>query len=138
MGPLHTSAASIGFYGDDLDPAEITRCLGGEPTVGVAKGETKCNEFGREYTAKTGSWRLVTEDREPEALDWQIKQLFSKLNDDLATWQSLAGRYRGRVFCGLFLASINEGLTLQPDTLIMIGERGLVVDLDVYGQTLPD
>ncbi|GAA0650641.1 DUF4279 domain-containing protein [Brevundimonas lenta] len=138
MGTLESSAASIGFYGDDLDPAEITRSLGGEPTVGVARGETWTNDYGREITAKTGSWRLVADRQEPADLDWKIRQLFSGLNDDLQAWRSLAGRYRGRVFCGLFLATSNDGLTLQPETLRMIGERGLVVDLDIYGPIKPD
>ena len=137
MGKLESSQASIGFYGDDLDPSEITLALG-EPTVGVAKGEPWVNKYGTERTAKTGSWRLVAEPREPAELDWQINDLLSRLNDDLGAWRSLAGRYRGRVFCGLFLASQNDGLTLQPETLVRIGERGLVVDLDIYGPTQPE
>lgn len=32
MGTLHKSAATIGFYGDDLNPAEVTAALGAEPT----------------------------------------------------------------------------------------------------------
>ncbi|WP_339933468.1 DUF4279 domain-containing protein [uncultured Brevundimonas sp.] len=138
MGPINSSAASIGFYGDDLDPSEVTHCLGGEPTMGIAKGASWTTKLGTEATAKTGSWRLVAERSAPADLDGQIKQLLSSLNDDLVAWRSLAGRYRGRVFCGLFLASLNEGLTLQPDTLLLIGERGLVLDLDIHEQTQPD
>lgn len=139
MGKLESSQASIGFYGDDLDPSEITLALG-KPTVGVGKGEPWVNEYGREITAKTGSWRLVAKPGEPAELDWQINDLLSRLNDDLGAWRSLAGRYRGRVFCGLFLASQNDGLTLRPETLVRIGERGLVIDLDIYGpvQSEPD
>lgn len=137
MGRLEWSQASIGFYGDDLDPSEITLALG-EPTVGVAKGETWVTEYGTATTAKTGSWRLVAERREPADLEWQISDLLSRLSADLPAWRSLAGRYRGRVFCGLFLGSQNDGLTLQPETLVKIGERGLVVDFDIYGPTRPD
>jgi hypothetical protein len=137
MGKLESSQASIGFYGDDLDPSDITLALG-EPTVAVAKGEAWVNEYGTERTAKTGSWLLVAETREPEELDWQINDLLSRLNDDLVAWRSFAGRYRGRVFCGLFLASQNDGLTLRPETLVRIGERGLVVDLDIYGPVEPE
>lgn len=104
MGRLESSQASIGFYGDDLDPLEITIALG-EPTVAVGKGEAWANEHGTERTAKTGSWRLVAETREPAELDRQINDLLSRLNDDLGAWRSLASRHRGRVFCGLFLAS---------------------------------
>lgn len=134
MGTPESSAASIGFYGDDLDPSEITRQLGCEPTVGVAKGGTWITEMGAEKVARTGSWRLVAERRAPADLDGQIRHLFSAINDDFAAWRSLAGRFRGRVFCGVFLASGNDGLTLRPETLRMIGERGLVLDLDIYEQ----
>jgi len=71
-------------------------------------------------------------------LDAQIGILLSKMNDDLEAWQTLAGRFRGRVFCGVFLASGNDGLTLRPETQLMIGQRGLMLDLDIYEQTDPD
>ncbi|WP_204320647.1 hypothetical protein, partial [Klebsiella pneumoniae] len=35
---MHQSAATLGFYGDDLDPEELTAGLGSLPTVGVRKG----------------------------------------------------------------------------------------------------
>ncbi|RYF27679.1 MAG: DUF4279 domain-containing protein [Comamonadaceae bacterium] len=138
MGTPGSSAASIGFYGDDLDPSEITRKLGCEPTVGVAKGETWVTELGSEKLARTGSWRLVAERLVPADLDAQIALLLSAVNDDLEAWRSLAGRFRGRVFCGVFLASGNDGLTLRPETLLMIGQRGLVLDLDIYEQSDPE
>lgn len=138
MGILHKSAASIGFYGDDLDPAEITARLGAEPTVGVRKGGLWLTSMGAEKTASTGSWRLVAERREPADLDRQINDLLNGLSEDLPTWRSFAAQYRGRIFCGLFLASGNEGLSLRPDTLVRVGERGLLIDLDIYGQDLPD
>lgn len=134
MGTPDSSAASIGFYGDDLDPSEITRQLGCEPTVGVSKGGTWITEMGAEKIARTGSWRRVAERRTPADLDAQIGLLLSVMNDDLEAWRSLAGRFRGRVFCGVFLASFNDGLTLRPETLLMIGQRGLVLDLDIYEQ----
>lgn len=138
MGILHESAASIGFYGDDLDPAQITASLGAEPTVGVRKGGLWRTSKGAEKVARTGSWRLAAERRKPADLDGQINDLLNGLSDDLPAWQSFAAQYRGRIFCGLFLASGNEGLTLRPETLVRVGERGLDIDLEIYGQDLPD
>lgn len=94
--------------------------------------------MGADKTARTGSWRLLADRRSPADLDGQIRQLLSAMNDDLEAWKSLAGRFRGRIFCGVFLASRNDGLTLPPETLLMIGQRGLVLDLDIYEQTDPD
>ena len=132
MGSLHTTAASIGFYGDDLDPVEITTALGAEPTVGVRKGDVWHTKAGVEKVASRGSWRMEAERREPGDLDGQINELLDGLSNDLPAWQSYSKRYRGRVFCGLFLASGNEGLTLRSETLVRLGDRGLVVDLDIY------
>jgi len=138
MGILHQSAASLGFHGDDLDPAEITDRLGGVPSVGVSKGAIWLTASGAEKVANTGSWRLKVDREEPENLDYQINRLLDGLSDDLPAWRSFAKRYRGRIFCGLFMASGNEGLTLHPETLVRVGERGLVIDLDIYGQDIPD
>jgi hypothetical protein len=133
MGDLHKSAASIGFYGDDLDPAEISASLGAEPTVGVRKGGEWQTLSGTKKISPRGAWRMVAERREPGDLDGQINDLLDGLSNDLSAWRSFSQRYRGRVFCGLFLASGNEGLTLRPETLTRLGERGLLIDFDIYG-----
>lgn len=138
MGTLHKSAATLGFYGDDLDPDEITEFLGIEPTVGARKGEVWLAGSGVEKTARTGVWRLVADRCKPADLDGQIGWLLSPLPSDPDMWRSLAARYRGRIFAGLFMNSGNEGLTLQPNTLAMMGERGLVLDLDIYGHEMPE
>lgn len=133
MGPLHRSAVSLGFYGDDLDPDELTRGLGGEPTVGVRKGGTWLTARGVEKIARRGSWRIEVERSTPADVDGQIRAILEPLTTDLEVWRDFAARYRGRFFCGLFLASGNEGLTIKPDTLAAVGARGLVIDLDIYG-----
>ena len=138
MTILHKSAASLGFYGDDLDPAKITALLGGEPSAGVRKGGIWLTSLGAEKVAHTGSWRLIADRCEPANLDLQISWLLNGLTNELGAWRSLSERYRGRIFCGLFLASGNEGLTLQPETLVRVGERGLLIDLDIYGQDIPE
>lgn len=137
MGPIERSAASIGFYGDDLEPSEITERLG-KPTVGVKMGEVDLTPGGREKIARTGSWRLVIADQEPSDLDGQINSLLDQLSDDLGSWRDFSSRFRGRMFCGLFLGETNEGLSLRPETLARLGERGLLLDLDIYAGSMPD
>jgi hypothetical protein len=136
MGILERSAAMVGFYGDHLDPSEITALLGGEPTDGARMGDAWRLASGREKTYPTGSWRLNAPDREPANLDEQIEMLFGGLTTDLGVWRELATRYRGVVFCGLFLGSQNEGVKISPPSLVTIGERGLTIDFDIYGPSV--
>ena len=117
MGQLQKSAATLGFYGDDLDPDEITALLGVTPTVGVAKGGSWLTSLGGEKVAHTGSWRIEANPCEPE---------------DLNGWLTLTRRFRGVIFCGLWLKTHNEGLELRADVLGLLAERGLLLDFDIY------
>ncbi len=106
--------------------------------MGVQKGGTWVTKTGVEKVARTGSWRLETERCEPADLDGQLNTLLDQLSNDLPAWRDFATQFRGRAFCGLFLDESNEGLTLRPETLARLGERGLLLDLDIYGQDIPD
>jgi hypothetical protein len=132
MTILHQTAASLSFFGDDLDPDEITRLLGGKPTVGVRKGGVWHTELGVPKTAYRGSWRVRVARRSPGDLDSQVAELFAPLSNNMAVWNDLSRRFKARIFCGLFLNEFNEGLVLAPETLIAIGSRGLNLDLDIY------
>ncbi|MFD1951951.1 DUF4279 domain-containing protein [Sphingomonas arantia] len=101
MSTVYKSAASIGFFGEDLDPVEITTSLGAAPTVGVRKGGVWRTKAGAEKVALQGSWRMEAERREPGDLDDQINELLDGLSSDLRAWRSYSKRYRGRVFAWL-------------------------------------
>lgn len=132
MSGLHESVVSLRFFGDELDPDELTRLLGATPTVGVRKGGTWKTRTGTPKIARTGSWRLNTDDRSPGNLDAHIADLLAGLTSEIPVWRDLTARFRADVFCGLFMAEINEGVPLKPATLHAIGERGLILDLDIY------
>jgi len=133
MTELHKTAASLRFFGDDLDPDEIAGVLGGQPTVGVRKGGLWLTSLGAEKIAYKGQWRLTVEERSPGDLDGQIAELFATLTTDLAVWNDLSHRFQADVFCGLFLNEFNEGISLSPETLTAVGSRGLSLDMDIYG-----
>ena len=133
MTELHKTAASLRFFGDDLDPDEVTVRLGAKPTVGVRKGGTWRTLVGVEKTASKGQWRMTVERRSPGDLDGQLEELLAPLTTDLAVWRDLSGRFQADVFCGLFLNEFNEGISLSPRTLEALGLRGLSLDMDVYG-----
>lgn len=82
--------------------------------------------------AVRGSWRIKAERQSPGDLDRQITSLLAPLSKDFDSWKDLSSRFRGRLFCGLFLEEGNEGISLSPETMSMIAERGLLLDLDIY------
>ncbi len=132
MGTVSRTVATLRFFGDDLLPDEITSRLGSAPSKSEVKGDEWLRPNGTIRIANRGSWRLNATDREPGNLDAQVAELFSGLSDDLMVWADLTTRFRGDVFCGLFLEEGNEGISLSPQTLALLGARNLELDLDIY------
>ena len=48
-------------------------------------------------------------------------------------WRALVARYDVDLFCGWFLENSNEGVSLSPSSLLALGERGIELDVDIYG-----
>ena len=128
------SKATLRIMGDALVPDDVTRLLCCPPTRAETKGEViRSKHSGRQRVARTGSWRLVANDRNPEDLEGRVAEIFSRLNYDPATWRALAEAYTIDLFVGLFMANDNEGLTLSPQALAMLSERHVTLSLDIYG-----
>jgi hypothetical protein len=141
MAQLQRSAATLRISGDDLQPAEITRLLGCDPSAAQTKGEQVVGRnTGSARIASTGMWRLAASKREPGDLDGQIAELLSKLTDDLNVWGSIARTYKLDLFCGLFMGGGNEGLSISPESTAALGLRHVELGLDIYGgdEVIPD
>ena len=133
MGQIHHSAARLRIFGDDLQPSEISRLLSCKPTKAQVKGDVVRYASGRERTAKVGGWWLEAPRAEPGDLDGQIRWLISQVSDDISIWQHLTTSYDVDVFCGLFMQSHNDGLSISPETMLSVGKRGIEIALDIYG-----
>ena len=132
MAEPHQSVATLRFFGDDLVPEEISALLGARPTESCCKGqEIVGRNTGTVRIAKTGSWRLSAVDREPEDLEAQIFEILDQLTQDIDAWQMLS-RYKPDLFCGVFMASSNDGLPLSAKALLALGQRGIALALDIY------
>jgi len=132
MAAFDHSLVTLRFFGSDLLPDEITALLGATPTASYHKGqELKGSQSGVVRVARTGGWRLDAERREPEDLEVQIFEILDQLTSDLAIWNSLE-RFRPDLFCGLFMGSSNDGVSLSPRVLLALGQRGIELGLDIY------
>lgn len=127
---MDEASVTLRFLGDDLDPVEITRLLGCEPSVAARIGEQVPRTSGS-YTARTGFWKLRSGRSETDIAD-QMASLLDRLTDDLGVWRQLTTDLRADLFCGLFLAASNRGLELSPELMRRVSERGLKLGFDIY------
>ncbi|HEX6590555.1 MAG TPA: DUF4279 domain-containing protein [Moraxellaceae bacterium] len=132
MAQIERSAATLRIFGDSPIPDEISKLLGCLPSAATKKGEVIQHPSGREHIAKHGSWRLQSPDCKPENLDHQVSWLLGKLTDNLDTWCALNREFRVDLFCGLFMSSSNDGLSLSPATLVALGSRRIEIGFDIY------
>jgi hypothetical protein len=131
MARLRESRACLRIAGDDLDPSEVTRLLGAEPSSSQFMGQELPTPSGVRI-AKFGHWRLRAETAEPEDMNGQVAEILGRLTNDLQVWQSLAARFRIDLFCGWFMGGTNEGLGISPKALQSLGERGIELSVDLY------
>ena len=133
MAHLQRSVVTLRICGDDLVPEAITASLGNQPTFSQTKGdEIVGKSSGKVRIAKAGMWRLCATTCEPEDIDGQVRELLSKLTDDLRVWREIQENCQLDLFCGLFMGSGNEGVLISPQTLVALGERGIQLGLDIY------
>jgi Domain of unknown function (DUF4279) len=133
MAHLQRAVATLRIAGDDLVPAEISMLLGTEPTRSKEKGKEWLTPLGETKIATTGQWHLYATDTEPENLDDQVAELLGKLTSDLVVWSNLSTRFKIDLFCGWFMREGNEGVEISPVTLKALGERGILLGIDLYG-----
>ena len=119
------------MFGDNLEPDAITELLQCDPSSAHRLGETIGRKGKR--IAKTGLWSLRASTQNPGNLDIQVEEILGKMTGDLGTWKRVSKEYRVDLFVGVFLKHGNEGLSISTCTLLKLGERGIEIDLDIYG-----
>lgn len=133
MAQISRSVVTLRIMGENLIPKKIISLLGCEPTHAQRKGEILVGKnTGIKRTAKFGMWRLQATDYEPENIDSQISEILDKLSQDISAWNSINAEFEIDLFCGLFMEESNEGMDISPASLKSLGERGIVLSLDIY------
>lgn len=134
-GPVGEIVATLRVCAPELDPAEVTRILGCEPTESHRKGDP-VDKSGR-GARRSGSWRLCSTLPKKATLNEHVAHLLSRVSRDPAAWAQLAHCERD-IFCGLFMSKGNQGDVLAPRIAGMLAERGIALGLDIYGGAAPD
>ena len=126
----------IRFFGDDLDPNEVSQLLGSSPTGSERLGDLIPSRI-RSRTARTGSWRLATEQSSDE-IEEQLVALFGRLTADLAVWQSLTTPFEADIFCGVFHVYQSHHVVFSPRLHPLLADRNLPLILDIYASDRPN
>lgn len=130
-GEIDETSITLRFFGDELEPDEITEKLKCEPTDAHKKGDIVPNPF-KPRVVKTGTWLLNREKGSEKNLEEQILELFEELPKDLEVWQDLAERFEADIYCGAWLKAWNRDVWFSPDLLKQISDRGLHIGIAIY------
>jgi hypothetical protein len=125
-GVVDETSVTLGVYGEDLDPGQVTGLLGCEPTRAHRRGDP----MKRGGARQKGAWLLSLRGRgSPEEL---TVALLDRLPAE-DVWLDLAGRHDVQLRYGLFLERWNRGLDLSPTLVARISRLHAVVIFDIYG-----
>jgi Domain of unknown function (DUF4279) len=128
---LHHSCAALRVTGDSLNPDAISQLLGWSPTLGHVKGKIEPSK-GKPIVRETGCWQLDTAGQQPGNLDAHVAELFRRVNNDLSAWATLSGEHKIDLWCVYFMGEPDEDVQASAETLKVLGDRGIKLDLRVY------
>ncbi len=58
------------------------------------------------------------------------------MSTNMETWKRITNKYKVDLFCGLFLEGMNEGFSLSPEVMLMLGQRGIEIGFDIYSEKM--
>jgi hypothetical protein len=128
-GPIDGVNVTLALYSDELEPDEVSRALGVEPTSAHRRGERR-KPTSSPYS--TGAWLLTEHGRDAEPAETIIDRLLRQLPDDPAVWRGLKMRHEIQVRFGLHMTGWNKGLSIPSRQVTRIGELGARMEFDIY------
>jgi hypothetical protein len=122
------SRLTLGVYGDDLDPDEISRILGVTPTSAHRRGEPR--RSGPPWPAD--AWLLSVEGKSPTGPEELVRLLLVRLPVDGDLWADLRRRFRLRLSFGIFTERWNRGFELSSEAIRLVDSLGSGMGVDIY------
>ncbi|MFZ6755225.1 DUF4279 domain-containing protein [Undibacterium sp. Dicai25W] len=129
---MHKYTIELSFYGDQLDPSEISACLNLQPSGSLSQSQIQAiKRKRRPYWGFNGQGEVGFQ---PEwtCLEDGFEFLLKILNPRKSEIVALAHQFDGLWWCGHFQASFDGGPTLSPDLLVEIGSYGIPLTIDNY------
>lgn len=130
-GLVERTMVTLGLHGDDLDPSEITRMIGREPTSAHRRGEPRPGpKFKNPY--RSGAWLLSVEVEKPSEPDEATERLLDLLPSDEKLWKKLSERYDLSISYGIFFKGWNRGFALSRELQQRLVKYHARLDFDLY------
>jgi len=128
-GLVDETRVTLGVYGPELEPDEISTLLGCTPTSAHRCGDLRRNGIP---PWPQGAWLLSVEGKAPTGPEELIELLTARLPGESAIWERLTAKYSVRVTLGLFTGDWNRGFELSPSSISRLAAIGARVGFDIY------
>jgi hypothetical protein len=132
-GEIDTGEFSLVITSDDLNPSEITKLLGIQPTDSHRRGDY--NQTGK-VQFKFGRWQFSTSRLDFRAgPSWCLKsfdEFVRSLPDVPATWSRIAREHDAQIFIHLWMKTWNREFDLSAFALGELARRHLSLHIDTY------
>lgn len=128
-GPVDETHVTLGIYGPDVQPDEISAVLGCAPTSAHRRGDPRLH--GHPVWPQ-GAWLLTVVGTAPVEPNEVLQQLLVQLPEDPAVWKELASKHSVRVTFGIFAGGWNQGFELAPASVKQLAGLGIPVAFDIY------
>lgn len=134
-GTCLETRCELRIYPGDLEPQEVSRQLGIEPTLVNVAGRVRVNSLGLERTIPKNGWFLSSEADVDSLdlrrhLDWLIHRL-KPAGESLKRLQQVPS-VSMNVTCAWYSRSGHGGPTLWPEQMAALAALGLECGFDVY------
>ncbi|MBR0957141.1 DUF4279 domain-containing protein [Bradyrhizobium japonicum] len=128
-GDVDEVNVTLALYSDELEPKEVSRALGIEPTHAHRCGE---HLKPRSPPARSGAWLLTARGRYVEPAQTIIDRLLKQLPTDPAVWRNLRARHDIQFRFGLHMTGWNKGFSISVEQITRIAALGASMEFDIY------
>jgi hypothetical protein len=137
---LGSFAAALHVSGEALQPTEVTRLFGIEPSESETRGVPLRHADGTTIrTPSAGRWTLGVPASMSDAFNFNevVEAVLAKLPKDAAIWRAVGALGTLHVSASLALDDSNGEMWLEPQLLSFLGERGVGIHVEFYRRDPP-
>ena len=134
-GPIDETGVKLCVYGEDLDPDDVSKRLGIEPTDCHRIGERKSP---RSPPWDSGAWILEIRGEPPDDPETLTSKLLSKLTVDGSVWMRLSDDYIVQLRYGIHMKGWNREFDFSSELVSKIATTNAQVVFDIYANSEDD